>query len=471
VDAREVSITWDCYALAHEQGQNARAQLADHALRAMVKELQPFVLRISGTGVDGLQLGSPAPYIATPPAAENLTLRDNMRRANVSVADWDQVAAFAVATGADLVLGFNQLLRSWPNDGTHGCAAGPCLWNDSNARAWVQHNRRIPGLRVVGYELGNEPGCYLHTIGLPGAQAAHDFVGLKTMLLEEYGAAASAPKVIGPDVGGCKHSDIFAEILHGIPQLDVATFHHYTLSGGHWAGPPNHPRGWNWTLSDVLAAAASNITQVDVSSYTAVMRSEGLMGSVPLWIGEGATTYSQPLACSFAMLYNYLNILKQGGLNGVELFAAQALPSFFGNSCEHLGGQGAPQGQPTALYWFAVLWKRLCGTQVFRASSPVDSLLLAARSTKGKTNGAGVTLVAANLDDKDPITLALDGNRCEVFLLTPGTTPESGLAKLNGRLLTANKVTGELPALDGEVSTCGAIALPQLGVAFITMQQ
>ena len=76
----------------------------------MVRELRPFVLRISGTGIDGLQLGTPAPYIATPAAASNLTLRDNMRRENVSVADWDQVAAFAVATGADLVLGFNQLL-------------------------------------------------------------------------------------------------------------------------------------------------------------------------------------------------------------------------------------------------------------------------------------------------------------------------------------------------------------------------
>ena len=46
-------------------------------------------------------------------------------------------------------------------------------------------------------------------------------------------------------------------------------------------------------------------------------------------LGEGATTYSQPLMCSFSMLFNYLNILKQGGLQGVQLFAAQSLPQRF----------------------------------------------------------------------------------------------------------------------------------------------
>ncbi len=210
VDAREVSLTWDIYALRHSSGLGARSTLRSLAMRALVRELRPFVLRVSGTGCENMQLGQPAPYVPTPPAVTS-RLRSGgggTRPANVSLADWSDVTAFAVATGADLVLGLNMLLRDWPGNGSHGCASSQdsddrsCAWIASNARAWIAHNKKVAGLHVEGYELGNEPGCFMPNVNLSGVQAGEDFAKLKAVLHSEYlDASAPVPKVIGPDTG------------------------------------------------------------------------------------------------------------------------------------------------------------------------------------------------------------------------------------------------------------------------------
>ena len=158
VDAREVSFTWDIYALRHNSGAQQREKLRSPARQRLMRELRPFVLRVSGTGCENMQL-SAGPYIPTPPAVTKL-LRSGgggTNPANVTLEDWSDVAAFAAATDASLVLGLNMLLRDWPGDGSQGCAGGACPWNPANARAWIAHNKQVPGLNIEGYELGNEP--------------------------------------------------------------------------------------------------------------------------------------------------------------------------------------------------------------------------------------------------------------------------------------------------------------------------
>ena len=210
----------------------------------------------------------------------------------------------------------------------------------------------------------------------------------------------------------------------------------------------------------MVAAALSNVTETDVKGYVDAMRQAGLLGSVPLWLGEGATTYSQPLATtgSFASLYNYLNILKQTGLNGVQVFAKQSLPDFFGND-----------GQPTPVYYFAVLWKRLMGQSVYRATSPVETLVLAARSRKQQepaVAGGGFVVAAANLG-AEPVTLALRGTNCKLFLLTPATDPSGVGTKLNGKELSVDGEVGTLPPMEGEAASCGQVRLAPMVVGFI----
>ena len=321
----------------------------------------------------------------------------------------------------------------------------------------------------------------MSNVNLSDAQAGRDFASLKAVLHEAY-ASTDTPKVIGPDTGGCsdKKGGTMAKVLSGKPPLDVVTFHHCessaapfastcepenrrrtdALAGGNWAGPPNHPRGWKWTVEDVVAAALSNVTETDVKGYVDAMRQAGLLGSVPLWLGEGATTYSQPLDQSFATLYNYLNILKQTGLNGVQVFAKQSLPDFFGND-----------GQPTPVYYFAVLWKRLMGQSVYRATSPVETLVLAARSRKQQepaVAGGGFVVAAANLG-AEPATLALRGTNCKLFLLTPVTDPSGVGTKLNGKELSVDGEDGTLPPMEGEAANCGQVRLAPMAVGFIVV--
>ena len=155
VDAREVSFTWDIYALRHSSGAQQREKLRSPARQRLMRELRPFVLRVSGTGCENMQLAS-GPYIPTPPAVTRL-LRSGgggTNPANVTLDDWSDVAKFAAATDASLVLGLNMLLRDWPGDGSQGCAGGACPWNPANARAWIAHNKQVPGLNIEGYELG-----------------------------------------------------------------------------------------------------------------------------------------------------------------------------------------------------------------------------------------------------------------------------------------------------------------------------
>jgi hypothetical protein len=168
-----------------------------------------------------------------------------------------------------------------------------CEWDPTNARAWLEHNRDMAA-PVVGYELGNEPGCYMpevstalhaslvftrlahthththtHTIinihththtrehkraranthintnpikvNLTGAQAALDFAALKKLIAQVHTDPAERPLVIGPDVGACWRGSEGPRsnepILEGKPPLDVITFHHYVLPGGAKNGP------------------------------------------------------------------------------------------------------------------------------------------------------------------------------------------------------------------------------------------
>ncbi len=260
-----------------------------------------------------------------------------------------------------------------------------------------------------------------------------------------------------------------ATVLAGKPPLDIATFHHYALPGGSWAGPPSHPKGWQWKVDDVVAAALSNVTETDVKGYVSTMKRAGFLGT-PLWLGEGATTYSQPLDQSFATLYNYLNILKQTGLNGVKLFAKQSLPDFFAKS----------DGQPTPLYYFALLWKRLMGRTVYRADSTVEGLILAARSRKSASTqelsvvpnstgrDGGFVLAAANLGSQ-PVTLTLRGVHCILYLLTATDNDPTGVGTdLNGVKLSANSSTGVLPNIQGKLVSCGEIRLLPMSAGFIT---
>lgn len=227
---------------------------------------------------------------------------------------------------------------------------------------------------------------------------ATDFSKLKRLLHNIYQGKDKVPKAIGPDVGGCKHADEMKvnkylyfklclsccihtklsrqDILEANFSADILTFHHYVLGGGN-----SH----TYNVSDFIQAAESNTSEKAMESYS-VLR-DSMEPHTPLWLGEGATTYSQPLDSSYAMAFNYINILKYSGLAGVDVFAKQSLPDFLGTR------EANGVVVPTSIYWVALAWTRLMGTSVLNTTQSEQSLVVAARSSRMQDDISVVAMV------------------------------------------------------------------------------
>jgi hypothetical protein len=108
-----------------------------------------------------------------------------------------------------------------------------------------------------------------------------------------------------------------------------------------------------YTVDRFTEVAETNIIQELIETYFDVREAHGMV-SAPLWIGEGATTYDQPLdAEGLAMLFNYVNILGHNGLHGVQLFARQSIYDFVVKQGGHY--------EPTAPYCICHTGVRFCG--------------------------------------------------------------------------------------------------------------
>lgn len=111
VDAREVSFTWDIYALAPgPMNKSSPFNLTDPIIRALTAELQPLIIRISGTGCENAEFddggGSASSSFVPIPRAVNSSLRPGGGGTsvfNTSASDWTRVAEFIRAVDADVV--------------------------------------------------------------------------------------------------------------------------------------------------------------------------------------------------------------------------------------------------------------------------------------------------------------------------------------------------------------------------------
>ena len=522
--------------------------LRSQQVQRLVRELRPLVFRVSGTVCDAIQFGADPEdghHVAMPLVVLN-KLREHIQvPVNVHEADWDAVADFVGSTKADLVLGLNQLTRDWPESGGDGCAFSPsctrkiaevcsslvgpacrkcivsnlqaleqagcqtngvsvhdlrdfhdvcepdalpkrCAWNPLNARRWIHYNKQKK-LRVYGYELGNEPGCFMQNVGMKGGHVAVDFTKLRHVIQDVFkedsgavGQTTIVPKVIGMDVGGCRHVDdgvgSMSSILSAAPDMDILNFHHYTLGNGRKGCRTTQ----QCTVDEVVKAALSGITEHTVDEYIQLIRkaAHGKYTGTPVWIGEGAGYFGQTLDYSFAACYSWLNILRVGGVKGVSLFAHQNIMDLFDcqESCSYNGNVRRPTlYKPTAGYWFAFLYKRLMGTRVFESTQEgltKQRLILAARSLRGSAT-VGFTLAVANLE-ASPTQIQVDsaksGYSCSLYELSPTSEgdPRSKFAKVNGREVEVTNSGGiPIDVMSPKRVSCTAVTLQPMAIGFI----
>ena len=163
VDPRYVSISYDASFMRRRVDGHPLFNISDPRLHALLRELAPSILRIGGTAGDHWQFGG-APIVPNPAPAQ-FTVPPDI---------WDEVVtAFARRSNMQIVVGLSSFTRDKSN-----------RWNSTNAQGLAEYNLRRFGGRVVGYELGNEPGLHLHPpYGKNGVNASDRAQALPLLLL------------------------------------------------------------------------------------------------------------------------------------------------------------------------------------------------------------------------------------------------------------------------------------------------
>ena len=207
VDKKEFSVNWSTWMLG-DKVYPGTIDLNNESIQRLIKDLGPSYWRTSGTTVNGVEIIDKSEDIYVPIPPDVKAVLKHQKEVNTTYETFDQLIDFLVKVDSELVLGFNQLLRDWPNGQICTGEQGSCPWIDTNARPWIQHMKDT-NAPVFGFELGNEPGCYMqrdydweHSTGITPDDAAADFAALKSVVEEVYKGTEFIPKVLGPDTGG-----------------------------------------------------------------------------------------------------------------------------------------------------------------------------------------------------------------------------------------------------------------------------
>ena len=292
---------------------------------------------------------------------------------------------------------------------------------------------------------------------------------LSNLLIELWPEPATRPKIIGPDVHGF-HSDPLASPAEepklrflkefapncsqlGVP-LHAATHHEYIEVD---ENPTTPPRLSQLTITNQIATAVNDtLTRV--------------APSVQIWAGEigphnGGTVpcdHSMMRWANFADSHWYLDAMGVKAASGYSVFCRQ---DFVGID---YGMIDCSTYAPLPDYYAGILWSKLMGSVVLKATSSDPTLRAYSHCSAG--GGAAATVLLINLDPTTQRTVTLHG------LLPSGDSSERGdtssgsgmlewhltgpdgmnatTMALNGKLLVAKVVAGgteyDLPSLEGQ---------------------
>jgi hypothetical protein len=219
-------------------------QLSDR-LQKLVTALAPAVIRIGGSPQDSLVYEAISGSCSSPPpssslgsahltaAAPEATPEENYYCSQVRPANydcltnerWQDIGAFASATGSRLVFGLNGCLGRASRDAPIDLAGLRTFFVETRRR------RILPW----GFELGNElNGGYSGSQGVAPRQLARDLVRVSETLLSVWASEhpSRRPKLLAPDIaaftGGVELPPYLEEVLTSLPPPTSATLHAIT---------------------------------------------------------------------------------------------------------------------------------------------------------------------------------------------------------------------------------------------------
>lgn len=281
---------------------------------------------------------------------------------------WDEINAFAEATGVRLVFDFNILLTT---------ASGE--WDSSNASVLLARSA-ARGYGSAAWQLGNEEEDMVHHgANISAATVAAAFQKLRALLA---GAFPSLPQAIyGPDAC-CENwmspvGSFLAAFVEGASgAIDAVTVHDYPLG-----------RGANRSC---VPAEYINLTQFQslpqfLANYSRYVAAGGGR-QLPLILGEIASTaeggcdgLSNRFVAGFVFLYTLATTAATGvvQLNRQDIagWSSETTPSNYGLLGSPGWANSTLDGPPTPHpdYFLALLWKQLMGNAVLNSTYAADA--------------------------------------------------------------------------------------------------
>ncbi|XP_040335457.1 heparanase isoform X1 [Herpailurus yagouaroundi] len=278
------------------------------------------------------------------PFQEQLLLREQYQKkfnnSTYSRSSVDMLYTFANCSGLDLIFGLNALLRT-----------ADLQWNSSNAQLLLDYCSSKN--YNISWELGNEPNSFRKKAGIfiDGLQLGKDFVKLHKLLAK---STFKTVNLYGPDIGqprGKTVKMLTSFLKAGGEVIDSVTWHHYYLNG-------RIATKEDFLNPDVLDTFASSVQKI----FQVV---EETRPHKKVWLGETSSAYgggAPLLSNTFAAGFMWLDKLGLSARMGIEVVMRQVL---FGAGNYHLVDQNF---EPLPDYWLSLLFKKLVGTNVLRAS-------------------------------------------------------------------------------------------------------
>jgi heparanase len=424
------------------------ADLTNARLRALAAALGPAYMRVSGSWANSTYFhdsSDAAP--ATPPAGFNSVL---------TRAQWRGVVEFAKATNAKIITSF--AISPGTRDATGA-------WTPDQARKFLAYTASIGG-SIAAAEFFNEPNVAT-LAGAPkdydAAAYARDFAvflpfirkAAPSVILLGPGSTGEGTGLLGGRVAVIKSEELLKATGAG---LDAVSYHFYgALSKRCAAFMP----GAGTTTEAALSRDWLSRTEKDAEFYGA-LRDRFAPGK-PLWVTETAETGcgGNPWASTFIDSFRYVEQLGRLAKRGVQVVAHNTLAA----SDYALLDETTLQPRPN--YWSALLWHRLMGSTVLDVAAP-DSpgVDLFAHCLAGQPGG--VSVLAVNTDGAEAATLEISDKADRYTLQASGGLLE-GQVELNGQPLALNR-GGGLPAVGGEGTGPGAVALPPASITFLAFR-
>ena len=346
-------------------------------LRRYASAIAPAVLRVGGSEADKLYYHLGDSPVGPPPGFDYVLSR---RR-------WDELVEFAAGAGMRLVFTINA------GPGPRGRQR---RWSETNARSLMAYAYRN-GHPVVGWELGNEINAFVVIHGLRGRVTARryasDFRRFRATVHEAApGSYAAGPaSAFWPVLGEFQRvTEPFLKRVDGA--IDVLTWHYYPQQSDR--GPFATRRASLRALLDPAALDDAGKVLTRLAGY----RDRHSGSDVPIWLGEtGNAQFGGQAGVSdrFAGTLWWIDELGLMARHGADRVFRQTLVG------ADYGLLDYRSGEPNPDYWATLIWKRLCGTEVYAVAKPRDPRVRLYALSRAD-GAAGIVLVAINLNEASP---------------------------------------------------------------------